>query len=617
MTERDSGYRAMPRPRLGDDALSLRAIHERDIEAVRLWRNAQMDVLRQSEPISPDAQVRYFAEKVWPEKALREPMQILLAIECKGVLIGYGGLVHISWPYRRAEISFLLKPKLEQDDFSLVPIFTRYLLLIQELAFQDLGLHRLTTETYEHRTNHIKAMEAAGHRHEGTLREHVLIDGQPTDALVHGILASDWRQELAVRSGTYVVSIPGSRKAAMARDSNNAGKPLDCPVAVVAADADQLVATVFDANDFREMPRLAKINTYRSLVGSAPVYDQPQAIGETVVFERSRFAQNNVATKRPLNILVSSASAKIPLVQAMQAAVRQIDPTGHVLAGDLNAQALTSHVADGFWAMPHTQDESLDAIVSGLKQRQISVVLPTRDSELMFWARHAARLDAEGIQVVVSEPEPVERCLDKLAFARFGATQQLPFIPASDRLDDIAGDCLVVKERFGAGSRSIGLRLDRAAAAVHAKTLESPIFQPQVDGMEISIDAWLNRQHQVKGLVLRRRDRVVHGESQITTTFSDAHLEGQVLAILQALQLSGPVVMQAMVAANGSLQVIECNPRFGGASTTSIAAGLASLHWSLLQATGADLAAWPFHRIPGELRQIRVPTDLYVTNPDI
>ena len=178
-------------------------------------------------------------------------------------------------------------------------------------------------------------------------------------------------------------------------------------------------------------------------------------------------------------------------------------------------------------------------------------------------------------------------------------------------------NCLVVKERFGAGSRSIGLRLDRAAAAAHALTLESPIFQPQVEGQEISIDAWLDRDQQLKGLVLRRRDRVVNGESQVTTTFSDAALESQAAAMLQALQLSGPVVMQAMVGADGGLQVIECNPRFGGASTTGIAAGLASLHWSLLEATGADLSAWPFHRIPGQVRQIRVPTDLYVADPDL
>ena len=361
----------------------------------------------------------------------------------------------------------------------------------------------------------------------------------------------------------------------------------------------------------------ADISRYRQLVGWAPLYDLPQAIAEIVAFERGRLHTDVGGEKPPLKVLISSSAAKVPLVRAMQAAVRQIDPAGKVVAGDLNTQALSAHVADEFWTMPPTSDGSLNDIISGLRQRQISVVLPTRDGELMFWACHAKRLASEGVRVIVSETGPLQRCLDKLAFARFGTEHGLSFIPASDRLDDMHGDCLVVKERFGAGSRSIGLRLDRAAAAAHAQKLERPIFQPHVDGQEISVDAWLDRHHQVKGVILRVRNRVVNGESQVTTTFSDARLEAQATAILQSLQLSGPVVMQAMVAEDGGLQVIECNPRFGGASTAGIAAGLSSLHWSLLEATGADFATRAFFRIPGQVRQIRVPNDLYVTDPDL
>ena len=361
----------------------------------------------------------------------------------------------------------------------------------------------------------------------------------------------------------------------------------------------------------------ADITLYQQLVGWVPVYDLPEAIAEIVAFEQERLEAGASVNKTILNVLVSSAAAKVPLVRAMQTAVKQINPVGQVIAGDLNKSAISAHVADGFWAMTPTCDEFLNDIINGLKQRQIGIVLPTRDSELMFWARHAERLALEGIQVIVAGPGPLQRCLDKLEFARFGAAHGLPFIPASDHLEDMQSDCLVVKERFGAGSRSIGLRLDRAEAAAHAQKLESPIFQPHVDGQEISIDAWLDRQHQVKGVILRRRDCVVNGESQVTTTFSDARLEAQATAILQSLQLSGPVVMQALVNAEGGLQVIECNPRFGGASTTSIVAGLTSLHWSLLEAIGADLASWPFRRIQGQIRQIRLLNDFYVTDPDL
>jgi carbamoyl-phosphate synthase large subunit len=361
----------------------------------------------------------------------------------------------------------------------------------------------------------------------------------------------------------------------------------------------------------------ADLGLYQKHVGWVPVYDLPEAIAEIVAFERSRLEANVSADKRILSVLISSAAAKVPLVRAMKAAVKQIAPDGRICAGDLNERAVSAYVADDFWLMPPTCNKHLNEIISGLKQRRIDIVLPTRDGELMFWASNANRLANEGVKVIVAEPEALHRCLDKLEFSRFGAAQGLPFVPASDCIEGVSGDFFVVKERFGAGSRSIGLRLERDAAIEHAKKLESPIFQPHVEGQEISVDAWLDGNHQVKGLILRYRNLVVNGESVVTTTFSNDSFEAQARNVLGALQLRGPVVMQALIDADARLQVIECNPRFGGASTASIAAGLASLHWSLLEALGADLASWPFYRIPGQIRQIRTPNDFYVADPDL
>lgn len=188
-------YLVMPTPNLSDGVLDIRAVQPADIDAIRQWRNAQMDVLRQTAPISPEEQERYFSEHVWSQIASSEPSQILLALESAGVLIGYGGLVHISWPNRRAEVSFLLTPDLETKSDELIALFSRFLALMKKLAFEDLGLRRLCTETFAHRTRHIATLEASGFRHEGCLREHVLIEGKPMDSIVHGLLAFEWKND--------------------------------------------------------------------------------------------------------------------------------------------------------------------------------------------------------------------------------------------------------------------------------------------------------------------------------------------------------------------------------------------------------------------------------------
>ena len=188
-------YRVMPRASLEDGILSFRAVNSKDIESIRQWRNAQMDVLRQGVLITSEAQKCYFAEYVWPDKSRLQPSQILLAIERHGELIGYGGLVHISWEDQRAEISFLLAPFIESNSQFRAEIFSIFLKHIQVLAFEDLKLSRLWTETFAHRADHLRVLEAAGFRFEGRLRGHVIICGRPIDSLLHGLLANEWKEQ--------------------------------------------------------------------------------------------------------------------------------------------------------------------------------------------------------------------------------------------------------------------------------------------------------------------------------------------------------------------------------------------------------------------------------------
>jgi len=181
-------YSCMPRPELHMEEFSVRAVQPSHIESIRGWRNAQMDVLRQSAPISPAQQRDYYAANVWPAMAMPEPSNILLIFERRGAPIGYGGLVHVAWAHRRAEISFLLDPALVNAPDEYARCFGAFLSLMKELAFEDLDFERLFTETYATRQHHISILEANGFRFEGTLKHHVILDGRPVDSLMHGCL---------------------------------------------------------------------------------------------------------------------------------------------------------------------------------------------------------------------------------------------------------------------------------------------------------------------------------------------------------------------------------------------------------------------------------------------
>ena len=321
--------------------------------------------------------------------------------------------------------------------------------------------------------------------------------------------------------------------------------------------------------------------------------------------------------KAPGHLLISSLAAKVPLANAVRSAARRLHPGLKMVGGDLNSQALGFHFTDESWVMPLTNDVHLEEIIDQCRARGIAHVVPTRDGELAFWSRHRDTFAAAGIAVLVSAPAAVQRCLDKLEFATFGQQAGLPVIPTSLSLEALATDdaplpanaAFVVKERHGAGSLSLGLNLSYAAALAHALTLAEPVFQPFIHGREISVDAYVDRAGRVHGLVPRTRDVVVRGESQVTTTLDDSALVARLTPMIEKLGLYGPLVLQALLTDDGGLHIIECNCRFGGASTLGIAAGVDSFFWFLQEAAGATLAQFPFYPAAGPLRQVRAAAD--------
>ena len=173
------------------DGYVLLPLRQEDIFLIMEWRNQQIDVLRQKEPLGRDKQQQYYEENIQPTFVMAQPPQILFSLLLEGRCVGYGGLVHIDWEANRGEMSFLadtaraVQPEVYELDFS------HYIRLLQEVAFNDLGFHRISGETYDIREHHVAIMEKNGFVREGRLREHVTIGGHYVDSLMHGCLKGD------------------------------------------------------------------------------------------------------------------------------------------------------------------------------------------------------------------------------------------------------------------------------------------------------------------------------------------------------------------------------------------------------------------------------------------
>jgi carbamoyl-phosphate synthase large subunit len=77
---------------------------------------------------------------------------------------------------------------------------------------------------------------------------------------------------------------------------------------------------------------------------------------------------------------------------------------------------------------------------------------------------------------------------------------------------------------------------------------------------------------------------VVNGESHETVTFSNPEWAQKIIQTFSMIAgLKGHVLAQVIIDNEENLHLVEINPRLGGASPLSIAAGLNSIKWSLLE----------------------------------
>jgi RimJ/RimL family protein N-acetyltransferase len=186
-------YPALRSNQYAQDDYRLLPIRYEDREPIRQWRNAQLQVLRQAAPLTVEQQDAYFQRVVLPLFEQQRPGQLLFSLLHRGELVAYGGLVHISWPDERAEISYLADPARTADPAIYRQDFLTFLRLLYRVAFDDLRLNRLVTETYDLRPAHVAIMEESGLKPEGRLRQQVkLAPGTFADSLMHGLLAEDY-----------------------------------------------------------------------------------------------------------------------------------------------------------------------------------------------------------------------------------------------------------------------------------------------------------------------------------------------------------------------------------------------------------------------------------------
>jgi len=181
-------YRCLKQQIYRKSTYALVPIRNEDKFEIMKWRNEQIYHLRQQKLLSIKDQEEYFHTVVASLFEQENPRQILFSYLENNICIGYGGLVHINWQDRNAEISFIINTALEKEFFELH--WTTYLFLIEQVAFQDLNLHKIFTYALDIRPHLYKTIETAGYQEEARLKQHWRVEDKYIDVVINSKINS-------------------------------------------------------------------------------------------------------------------------------------------------------------------------------------------------------------------------------------------------------------------------------------------------------------------------------------------------------------------------------------------------------------------------------------------
>ncbi len=162
--------------------VGLRAIEEGDLETLLRWRNRPdyRTYFREVRELSMADQRRWYHEVVLTSPAVR---MFAITTPDNARLLGACGLCYIDPVRRSADFSIYIGAEDLYIDDVYAPEAGRLLL---NYGFQEMNLHRIWAEIYDHDTRKQALLPDLGFTLEGRLKDHHFTNGQFVDSLMYG-----------------------------------------------------------------------------------------------------------------------------------------------------------------------------------------------------------------------------------------------------------------------------------------------------------------------------------------------------------------------------------------------------------------------------------------------
>jgi carbamoyl-phosphate synthase large subunit len=298
---------------------------------------------------------------------------------------------------------------------------------------------------------------------------------------------------------------------------------------------------------------------------------------------------------KKVNVLITAASRRVPLVRAFRNAVERFG-RGRVVTTDMNPMSPALYFGHKHYIVPLTTDNNYIPIIEGIcDAEEIHLIIPTIDDELPIFGRAIPRFGEAGIDVAVSSERTSRICNDKYETYLFCLANNIktPVTRLAAGMD-FAGlkFPIYVKPRFGRGSVNVFSVNNEAQLRSFLDYVPDAIVQDQLTGTEFTVDVLCDFNRRALALVPRERLVIRAGVSDKGVTRKHSEVMAFAQDVAEKLGITGPANIQCKWDGN-DVSLIEVNPRFSGGIPLTIAAG-------------ADFPAWLVQLKGG----IHVPTQI-------
>lgn len=281
-----------------------------------------------------------------------------------------------------------------------------------------------------------------------------------------------------------------------------------------------------------------------------------------------------------MNIIALSVSRKVQLIKKLKNICKE--SSRKLFCADSSKDSPALYFGDDFIILPKNNSKNfLSFIIEFCKSKNITFILPTSDHDLVYLVTVREILLKEGISVLMSDSLTIMNCISKFKFADICKKNDISIPQIYSSKYNIKFPCIARLDRSQSSRGTFLIRTkDELNQLLQKYDFSELLFQKYIDSQEYTIDSFYGKDGKLVSAVPRKRIKVVDGESIISETVYIPELINIADKLSLVFSFFGHITIQAFFN-NSQLNIIEVNPRFGGASNLSFNAGLKSPEWML------------------------------------